>query len=134
MMNTTGNRFNTLIKYLYVILVAVPVVFLLISIGSYCSVYHDFGDVPSTGVDFQVFEGEINVFPTTVGKVLVLMFFICAFIVMPVVMIVNSVLAIVTREIVFHRLPALTLFAINALALSLVFTELAGWYVGYVLS
>lgn len=128
------DRWNIIIKYTYIVFTIVPIVFLLISVGSYWSVYAAFGDVPSTGIDFDFFQGDINVFPTGPGKVLIVTFFICSFIAMPVIIVANAVVQIIKREVIFRKLQAGLLFTINALALVLlVSSDVVGWYVGYAL-
>jgi len=130
-------RINLTIKYVYIILTIVPIIYLLIAICSYYSVLLTFGQVPSSEdftYDLVKDSGkQFRIFPPGVGRIFIISWLLCFVYGVPTVTIVNGVLRILRRSFIFYKWHLLTMLLVYTGVLCLLWTEAVGWYFSYAL-
>ena len=124
-------------RYLYMLLTAVPIFYSIIAIYSYYYAVMTFGQVPSSQ-DFtwdliKDKGGEFNIFPIDYGKILIYVSFLGFVYGIPTVTIVNGFLILINRSFTFYKWHLLTAVLVYVGVGLLLRVDAIGWYLGYAL-
>lgn len=131
------SRINQTIKYLYILLTTIPIVYLLVAMYSYYSVLWTFGQVPSSEdfmYDLVKNSGKkFKIFPSGPGSILSVGLIFCSAYGVPIVTIVNGLLRVYKESVIFYTWHLLTMILVYGGVWFLLRTEPVGWYFSYVL-
>ena len=126
---------DTLSKAGYWILILVPSVFFIISIGSYFSVHTTFGEVPLThNVLEDLAEAKrlpVIIFPVSWGAFLITLLAIC-YLICPFVLLINYFLH-KQMNVRFHKRFSIAVVIVYVALFLLIRLEPIGWYLAYVM-